>query len=152
MRERTPSASSWEALPFSTARASCFSIFPIPPSSFAWSTSRTTTSHPAWAQICVIPWPIRPQPTTPTLLISMREPLLRRVDCSEDRGSLHGWDEGHAVADLDRPAARLAPLSRAVGLESERLVERARPGRVPEGPQRRLGERRSGQPLQCVGD
>ena len=44
-----------------------------PSSSLSWSTSRTTTSQPACAQICVIPWPIRPQPRTPTLLISMRE-------------------------------------------------------------------------------
>ena len=43
-------------------------------SSFSWLTSRTTTSQPACAQIWAIPWPIRPQPTTPTLLISIRRP------------------------------------------------------------------------------
>src|SRR5438270_265114 len=40
--------------PFSTARASCFSIRPMPLSRCSWSTSRTTTSQPAWAAICAI--------------------------------------------------------------------------------------------------
>ena len=43
MRPRTASASSWVALPFSTARASCFSILPIPFCRVASSTSRSTT-------------------------------------------------------------------------------------------------------------
>src|SRR6266480_676784 len=74
IRPRTASTSDCSALPFSTARASCLEILPTPPSSFSWLTSRTTTSQPAWAQIWAIPWPIRPQPTTPTLLISIRRP------------------------------------------------------------------------------
>src|SRR6266516_3796297 len=74
IRPRTASTSDCSALPFSTARASCLEILPMPPSSFSWLTSLTTTSQPAWAQIWAIPWPIRPQPTTPTLLISIRRP------------------------------------------------------------------------------
>ena len=43
IRPRTASASSAEERPFSTALASCFSIFPIPFPSAASSTSRSTT-------------------------------------------------------------------------------------------------------------
>ena len=57
--------------PFSTARSSCLRILPSPESSFSWLTSRTTTSYPDWADTCAIPCPMRPQPTTPTFLISM---------------------------------------------------------------------------------
>src|SRR3954452_16465672 len=71
MRARTSSASDCSILPFSTARPSCFSILAIPLSRASWSASRTTTSQPAWAQICEIPWPMSPQPTTPTLLIAI---------------------------------------------------------------------------------
>ena len=66
-RRRRPA----RACPCRPRGASCFSILPMPLSSASWSTSRTTTSQPAWAQIWAIPWPIRPQPRTPTLLISI---------------------------------------------------------------------------------
>ena len=38
-------------------------------------TSRTITSQPALAAVCAIPAPIRPQPSTPTLLISIFQVL-----------------------------------------------------------------------------
>jgi hypothetical protein len=44
MRPRMLAESSSESLPFSTARASCFSILPTPFASVSSSTSRTTTS------------------------------------------------------------------------------------------------------------
>src|SRR4051794_17244920 len=43
----------------------------MPASSFSWLASRTTTSQPACAQIWAMPWPMSPQPTTPTLPISI---------------------------------------------------------------------------------
>src|SRR3989440_3274903 len=98
--------------PFSTARPSCFSIRPMPLSRCSWSTSRTTTSQPAWAAICAIPWPINPAPRTPTfeISISLRLPfpfaLRARGDymplvAVEDRGAVR-----HVV--LSRPEKRNA--------------------------------------------
>ena len=102
MRPSTASASACSILPFETALPSCFSILARPLSSLSWSTSRTTTSQPFWAQIWVIPWPIRPQPRTPTLVISMLVTLLlerertvaqtnrlRRRSCRRYRGRNH---------------------------------------------------------------
>src|SRR6059058_942575 len=86
MRPRTASTSACSALPFSTARASCFSILPSPASSRPWSTSRTTTSMPAWAQTWAIPWPMRPQPRTPTLLISIRDASRYSIGCGPETG------------------------------------------------------------------
>src|SRR5215208_4491517 len=71
MRPRTPSASPCSIRPFSTARPSCFSILPSPLSRMPWSISRTTTSYPDCADTWVMPWPMRPQPRTPTVLISI---------------------------------------------------------------------------------
>src|SRR5688500_1690500 len=72
MRPRTASASACPSLPFSTARASCFSIFARPLSSCSWETSTTTTSHPPrCAETWALPCPMRPQPTTPTDLLSI---------------------------------------------------------------------------------
>src|SRR3954449_765557 len=88
MRPRTASASPCSILPFPTARSSCFSILPIPPSSLSCDTSRTTTSHPAWAQIWVMPCPISPQPSTPILLISTRSAPNRRCQVSRPRSLL----------------------------------------------------------------
>src|SRR5918997_2906771 len=79
MRLRMSSAADCSILPFSTARPSCFSILPMPFWSAASSTSRSTTSYPACALTWAIPCPIRPAPTTPTLLtsISLRPSLFK---------------------------------------------------------------------------
>src|SRR5713226_1864410 len=62
--------------PFSTGRsanfASDFSIPAKPLSRYFCSTSSTVTSNPAVADTCAMPEPIRPQPSTPTFLISIR--------------------------------------------------------------------------------
>ena len=115
IRPRIASASSCSSLPFSTARASCLSIFPMPLSSASWSASRTTTSQPAWAQICAIPWPIRPQPSTPTLLISIVYVLLSVL------GDRAAYDPAAGTANRSseawpRPwsAEALAALRRAI--------------------------------------
>src|ERR1019366_9315467 len=61
--------------PFSTGRsanlASDFSIPANPLSRYFCSTSSTVTSNPAVAQTCAMPEPIKPQPRTPTFLISI---------------------------------------------------------------------------------
>ena len=71
----TAALSSSVILPFSTALPRNLSILPLPLARAASSTSRTTTSYPACAAICAMPDPMRPQPTTPTVLISIRCPL-----------------------------------------------------------------------------
>src|SRR5919201_4364055 len=119
MRPRAASASACSKPPFSTARESCFSILPIPPSSLSWPTSRTTTSHPAWAQIWVIPWPISPQPRTPTLLISMGEcPSFAGWICTED-GAAAYTPPGLVVLGEDRLQLREA------GAQGPELADRA---------------------------
>jgi hypothetical protein len=70
-RARIAEASSL-SLPFSANLASDFSIPEKPLSMNLCSASSTTTSNPAVAQVCAIPLPIKPQPSTPTLLISIR--------------------------------------------------------------------------------
>ena len=55
---------------FSTARSIDFLIRLLPFSTTSSSTSRTITSNPLLAATSAIPLPIRPHPTTPTLLIS----------------------------------------------------------------------------------
>ena len=57
--------------PFSANLASDFSIPAKPLSRYFCSTSRTVTSNPAVAATCAMPEPIRPQPRTPTFLISI---------------------------------------------------------------------------------
>src|SRR4051794_36850782 len=74
------------------------------------------------------------------------------ANCGITRCSPAPGLERHPVADLDRAAARIATLGGPVRLESQSLVEGARPGRVPEGPKRRLGERGASEPLQRVAD
>ncbi len=58
-------------VPFSANFASDFSIAAKPLSRYFCSTSRTVTSKPDIAATCAMPDPIRPQPKTPTLLISI---------------------------------------------------------------------------------
>src|SRR2546421_163156 len=93
--------------PFSTARASCFSIRPMPLSRCSWSTSRTTTSQPAWAAICAIPCPINPAPRTPTfeISISLRPPFPFALGARGDYMPL--------VTVEDRGAVRHVVLNRA---------------------------------------
>src|SRR6476661_5519003 len=57
--------------PFSANLASDFSMPAKPLSRYFCSTSRTVTSNPAVAATCAMPDPIRPQPRTPTFLMSM---------------------------------------------------------------------------------
>src|ERR1700722_16805546 len=79
--------SCWLVVPFSRARTACgvslivpfspnlasdFSIPAKPLSRYFCSTSSTVTSKPAVAATCAMPEPIRPQPSTPTRLISIR--------------------------------------------------------------------------------
>src|SRR3954454_5634122 len=99
-RPRISSDADCSSFPFSTERASCFSIFPTAASSRAWSTSRRTTSYPAVAATCAIPWPIRPPPATPTFSISIRLDVMGLVEI-EDRGAVR-----HIV--LNRPEKRNA--------------------------------------------
>src|SRR3954470_13026116 len=100
MRPRTASASSCSMRPFSTARASCFSIRPSPLSSTSWSISRTTTSYPACAATCVMPWPIRPQPSTPTFDISTSLPPLSSRRAPGAYMSLVGIEDRGGVRHL----------------------------------------------------
>ena len=77
IRPSTTSRSSAVILPFSTALASEPRIRPMPFSSSASETSRTTVSNPAFAAISAIPDPIRPQPRTPTLRMAISSLPLR---------------------------------------------------------------------------
>ena len=52
--------------PFSTLRASCFSIMPRPRSASSIVDSQATVGTPAWTHSWAIPDPIVPSPTTPT--------------------------------------------------------------------------------------
>src|SRR5687768_16526721 len=116
MRARAASASPASSLPFSTARASCFSIRPRPLASVASSTSRSTTSQPACAATCAIPWPISPAPSTPTFsIIGLPGP------CAAGRLLGRANLDGAAADARLEPRLRVrgrAPLHRAV-LEPE---------------------------------
>src|SRR2546421_4110238 len=98
--------------PFSTALASCFSILPTPLSRRSWSTSRSTTSQPAWAAICAIPWPISPAPRTPTfeISISLRLPFHSAPRARGDYMPLVEIEDHEAVRHvvLSRPEKRNA--------------------------------------------
>ncbi len=71
MRPRISVCCSGVMLPFSANFASDFSIPAKPRSHKSCVTSRTMTSHPAAAAVWAMPEPISPQPSTPTLLISI---------------------------------------------------------------------------------
>src|ERR1700685_843835 len=77
--------------PFSTGRsanlAKDFSIPTNPLSRYFYSTSSTVTSNPAVAQTCAMPDPISPQPSTPTLLISIALPKRSATDYTDHYGS-----------------------------------------------------------------
>src|SRR5215469_15676704 len=65
--------------PFSENFASDFSMPAKPLSKNLCSTSRTVTSNPAVALTCAMPDPMRPQPTTPTFLISISPQRTQRI-------------------------------------------------------------------------
>jgi hypothetical protein len=71
MRPRISACCSGVMLPFSANFARDFSIPEKPRSHNSSVTSRTTTSQPAAAAVWAMPEPISPQPSTPTLLISI---------------------------------------------------------------------------------
>jgi hypothetical protein len=76
IRPRISSRFSGVMVPFSANLARDFSMPPKPRSHSSSDVSRTTTSKPAVAAVCAMPDPIRPQPSTPTFLISMKFLLL----------------------------------------------------------------------------
>src|SRR3954454_3996752 len=63
-----------------------------------------------------------------------------------------GDRQAHAIAHLNGTATRVPTLHGAVGAKAERLVERARPWRVPERPESHLGERLRRQAVHRVAD
>jgi len=97
--------------PFSTGRsanfAKDFSIPANPLSRNFCSTSSTVTSNPAVAHTCAIPDPISPQPSTPTFLISIRNP--------------HSFESASAPSGLPliRMKWALQPVSGLVGADGE---------------------------------
>src|SRR6476619_1399174 len=135
IRPSTASASDCSTLPFSTARASCLESLPTPASSFSWLTSRTTTSQPACAQIWVLPWPIRPQPTTPTLLIAIRRPPSLDPFLVSNGAAAYGGRSGERAGEsrenrlelLDRGAQLGQLVDRQVDLTGEPVDPRERP-------------------------
>src|SRR6266536_6694617 len=100
----------------------------------AWSTSRNTTSYPAWAATCAMPWPISPAPSTPTFDIS----ISLRSDNRSSAGRVHGTRRDRG------PRAGPSRGDDARG-EAKRAERRADPraGRgVRGGGRRRVGARR----------
>ena len=133
MRPRTASASSWVERPFSTARASCFSILPMPLARMSSVLSMTTTSYPAAADTWAMPWPIRPQPTTPIFVISGMERQTTAHEPRHDRRPRPGPPRRPQPA---REAQRDARRARA----GDRRRAQGR-GQRPGGPLRRPARR-----------
>ena len=65
------------AAPFSTPRASCRSIGPLPRAASSLLDSQATVGTPAWMQSWAMPEPIVPSPTTPTFS-TVRAPSVLR--------------------------------------------------------------------------
>src|SRR5215207_7090867 len=104
-----------------------------------------------------MPWPMRPQPTTPTLVISIcvsNPPrgwgALKRAR-SLSAGPLAGA-ERDPETDLQRAAEAGAPLPASVAGKSERLVEGEVARALRERPHDRLGVTAGGECIERRGD
>ena len=80
-------ASASDIFPFFTALLASFSTEPVirfmPPSRKRCSCSTAMTLKPFSAAVCAIPWPIRPRPTTPTVVMPCDASAEKRRTCDE---------------------------------------------------------------------
>src|SRR5712691_1302870 len=92
-------------VPFSANLASDFSMPARPWSRYFCSTSSTVTSKPAVAATCAMPEPMRPQPSTPTFLISIRLVSLSAGEPKSAKKGLRGRWLGDSCGSSRRSQA-----------------------------------------------